>query len=161
MLAKEVILVPLGLAAWTMAWRAWFRTERARWIPRVVAILCALYVAAQFILWLVSPRTNAFLGALGVLATSARLAFVALLLFTIFSGAKRIGVGAWLDVLAALLIMTGLFAQELSLLHVPSIWFPFNTGVSRTQFAYAGFAIILFALLLRRIRRFAATNPLS
>ena len=87
--------------------------------------------------------------------------FVALLLFTIFSGAKRIGVGAWLDVLAALLIMTGLFAQELSVLHVPSIWFPFGTGVSRTQFAYAGFAIILFALLIRRTRRFAAANPLS
>ena len=155
MLAKEVILVPLGLAAWTMAWRAWFRVERAQWIPRVVAILCALYVAAQFILWLASPRTNGFLGALSVLATSARLAFVALLLLTIVSGAKRIGVGAWLDVLAALLIMTGLFAQELSLLHVPSIWFPFGTGVPRTQFAYAGFAVVLFLLLLRRLRGFA------
>jgi hypothetical protein len=154
-LVKEVILLPLGLAAWTMAWRAWFRVERPNWIPRVSAILCASYIAAHFVLWLASPRTNASLSSLGVLSTFARLAFAALLIFLVFAGAKRIGAGVWLDLLAALLIMTGLFAQELSTLHLPSIWFPFNTGVSRTQFAYAGFVVLLFVLLLRRLRKFA------
>jgi hypothetical protein len=154
-LAKEVILRPLGLAAWTMAWRAWFRVERPNWIPRAVTAFCATYIAAQFVLWLASPRTNGLLSALGTLSTFVRLAFAALLVFIIFAGAKRIGIIAGLDVLAALLIATGLFAQELSTLHVPSIWFPFNTGVSRTQFAYAAFVVVLFILLLRRLREFA------
>lgn len=154
-LAKEVILIPLGLAAWTMAWRSWFGVELPRWIPRVVAILCLAYIVAQFILWIASTRTNSFLSVLGTLSTLARLGFAASLIFIIFAGAKRFGANAWLDVLAALLVMTGLFAQELSALHVPSIWFPFNTGVSRTQFAYAAFAVVLFVLLLRRLRQFA------
>jgi hypothetical protein len=36
-----------------------------------------------------------------------------------------------------LLIATGLFAADLSSLGVPGIWFPFDIGVSRSQYAYA------------------------
>jgi hypothetical protein len=41
----------------------------------------------------------------------------------------------------------GQLADELSLLGVPGIWFPFGIGVSRTQFAYAA---LIVALALRR-----------
>ncbi|MFT3698764.1 MAG: hypothetical protein QM831_36795 [Kofleriaceae bacterium] len=40
-------------------------------------------------------------------------------------------------------IAIGQIADELSLLGVPGIWFPFGIGVSRTQFAYAAFIALL------------------
>ena len=46
-----------------------------------------------------------------------------------------------------LLTATGLFAADLSALGVPGIWFPFNIGVSRSQYAYA-LALPLLALAL-------------
>jgi hypothetical protein len=64
----------------------------------------------------------------------------------------------WFALPAVLLISVGLFAQELSMLHVPGIWFPFGTGVSRTQFAYAAFDVVMFALLLHRLFLFAQRN---
>ena len=39
------------------------------------------------------------------------------------------------------LASVGQFAPELSAIGVPGIWFPFDTGVSRAQFAYALFFI--------------------
>lgn len=42
----------------------------------------------------------------------------------------------------------GLFAREISLLHVPRIWFPFYSGVSRTRFAYPAFDPVMLTLLL-------------
>ena len=39
------------------------------------------------------------------------------------------------------LASVGQFAPELSAIRVPGIWFPFDTGVSRAQFAYALFFI--------------------
>jgi hypothetical protein len=47
---------------------------------------------------------------------------------------------ALLCVLVVLASM-GQFAPELSAIGVPGIWFPFDTGVSRAQFAYALFFI--------------------
>ena len=57
---------------------------------------------------------------------------------------------------AVVFLSAGLFAQEVSVLHIPGIWFPFGVGVSRTQFVYMAFDVLLFALLLRRLLRFAA-----
>ena len=59
------------------------------------------------------------------------------------------------------LVSVGLFAQELSNLHIPGIWFPFGTGVSRAQFAYAAFDLAMFALLMRRLLLFAQRQRLS
>jgi hypothetical protein len=53
-------------------------------------------------------------------------------------------------------LSAGLFAQEVSVLRIPGIWFPFGVGVSRTQLVYMAFDVLLFALLLRRLLRFAA-----
>ncbi len=60
------------------------------------------------------------------------------------------------------LMAVGLFAPEISSLHVRSIWFPFGTGVSRTQFAYVGFDTALFVMLWHRLSIFAAGgSPLA
>lgn len=60
-----------------------------------------------------------------------------------------------LGVLAAVLAGVGFFAEELSNLHVKGIWFPWGVGVSRTQYAYAGLIVVLFALILAEVRRAA------
>jgi len=52
---------------------------------------------------------------------------------------------------AMLLTATGLFAGDLSALGIPGIWFPFNIGVSRSQYAYAlALPLLAFALIRHR-----------
>lgn len=52
---------------------------------------------------------------------------------------------------ALLLVATGLFAAPLSTLGVPGIWFPFDIGVSRSQFAYAVALPLLACAILRSL----------
>jgi hypothetical protein len=99
-----------------MAWRAWFGV-------RVPLVIVGILVALTYVLpW-------------------ARIACAVLMVAMIVAGRKY-----WLAALAAILISVGLFAPELSALHIPGIWFPFGVGVSRTQFAYAAFDAVLLAL---------------
>jgi len=112
-------VVPLIIGAWIMAWRAWFGVTRPWAAPVVVGGLVALMYVLP----------------------GARIASALLMLAIIIAGRRR-----WLAAVAAILVSIGLFAPELSSLHIPGIWFPFGVGVSRTQFAYAAFDLVLFAL---------------
>ncbi|HEY6274093.1 MAG TPA: hypothetical protein VIX19_19090 [Terriglobales bacterium] len=155
-LISVVLLVPLYLASWTMAWRAWFRLPRTDWIRIVVALLLAVYIIAQFLSrsWFygVFPVWLNRTAGLGI--TWSRLLFVVLTVVIAYRGTRQ-GRETWLAIPALLLVSVGLFAQELSQLGVKGIWFPFGTGVSRTQFAYAAFDVALFVLLWCRLQVFA------
>lgn len=155
-LAKIVVLVPLSLAAWMMAWRYWFEIHRENWIPKTVGALTLLYVTSELASFL---STFALLPLSLVvfhdISSILRLAFILILIYIVQAGLRKRASDCWLAVCATVLISVGLFASELSLLRVPSIWFPYGVGVSRTQFAYAAFDLVLFALLLRRILYFA------
>lgn len=112
----RIIIVPAIIGAWMMAWRAWFRV-------RIPAAIVGVLVAMIYVLpW-------------------ARVACAFLMLAIIVAGRRQ-----WLAVIAAILVSIGLFAPELSALHIPGIWFPLGVGVSRTQFAYAAFDLVLVAL---------------
>jgi hypothetical protein len=115
----RVIIVPIIIGAWIMAWRAWFGVRRAWSSPGVVGVLVALIYVAPWV----------------------RIACAILMLGIIVSGRRQ-----WLAVMAAIVVSIGLFAPELSALHIPGIWFPFGVGVSRTQFAYAAFDLVLLSL---------------
>jgi hypothetical protein len=78
-----------------------------------------------------------------------------MLVFIVVRGILERGREVWIALPAVILVATGLFAQELGALGVPGIWFPFGVGVSRTEYAYAGLVVALFALLLQRLRGFA------
>jgi predicted permease len=93
--------------------------------------------------------------ALEFISAGVRLLFVFLMILIVYKGVRQQGREGWFAMPAVVLVSVGLFAQELSALHIPGIWFPFGTGVSRTQFAYAAFFAALFALLLRRLLFFA------
>ena len=117
--AIRAVIVPLIIGAWIMAWRAWFMARRPWTTPVVIGAIVALTYVLP----------------------AARIAGALVMLAIIVEGRRE-----WLAVLAAILVSVGLFAPELSALHIPGIWFPFGVGVSRTQFAYAAFDLALLAL---------------
>jgi hypothetical protein len=157
-LAKIVVLIPLSLAAWLMAWRFWFGIHGQDWIPKIVVTLTLLYMASELMGFLstfalLPPPLIVFHNISSIL----RISFVPILIYIMQAGLRKHVPDRWLTVCAVVLITAGLFASELSFLRVPGIWFPFGVGVSRTQFAYAAFDVVLFALLLRRILYFAGS----
>jgi hypothetical protein len=155
-LISVVLLIPLCLAAWTMAWRAWFRLQGTDWIRGAVVVLLAVYIVAQFFSrsWFHGVLPVSLSRAAHFAITGSRLLFVALTAFIAYRGIRQRR-DAWWTIPALLLVSVGLFAQELSELGIKGIWFPFGTGVSRTQFAYAAFDLALFVLLWKRAQAFA------
>lgn len=160
-LITVVLLIPLGLAAWTMAWRAWLRPRGVAWIPLVVSALTIIYVTSQFLnrSWFYGVFPHSVVATSHFISTWVRVLFLALMLTIVLRETPQREVDRWFALPALILISIGLFAQELNELHIPGIWFPFGTGVSRTQFAYAAFAPVLFALLLHRVFSFARHRP--
>lgn len=145
---RFVFVDPLALGAWAMAWRSWFDVRRPAWLPTAIAILTGLYVIEDFVA--AAGLGSASRAALAI-AGPLRLLFVVIMAIIIGGSVSRSGREHWLAILAMLLGSIGLYAQEVSALGIPGIWFPFGVGVSRTQFAYAAFAIAAFAMLLRRL----------
>lgn len=155
-----VMLVPLCLGTWVMAWRAWFEVNQPYWLRQSIVILTLIYVVVQFLncSWFydVLPSWTATL--VGWLVTTVRAMLLLALSFIVIRGMQKMGREGWYALPAVVFISIGLFAQELSAIHVPGIWFPFGTGVSRTQYAYLAFDIAFAILLAQRLRRFARKN---
>jgi len=147
-----VLLLPLCLGAWTFAWRAWFHLGDTEWMPITVGTLTLLYMGAQFFTgsWFYGVLSHPLVALSQFIVTWTRVLFVLLTGIILYQAIRKHGRAAWLELAALILISIGLFARELSVLGIRSIWFPYGTGVSRTQFSYAAFDAVLFVLLLRR-----------
>jgi hypothetical protein len=152
-----VFLYPICLAAWTLAWRAWLNLDQMQWLARLVGALTFAYMLAQFLTssWFHDIPANWVAAASDWGIVIVRLIFVCLTAAIAYQGVRRKGREGWLVLPALLLISVGQFSQELSQLGLRGIWFPFGTGVSRAQFAYAAFDVVLFFLLLRQMRLLA------
>jgi len=118
-----IILAPLAKLAWTLAWNAWADGRDRRWV--------SLAAVAAWVALVVGALTQ------NHLLDSAGRAVFALSLAAIAIRVARHGEHRLLVLPAMLLTTTGLFAADLSALGVPGIWFPFEIGVSRSQYAYA------------------------
>jgi hypothetical protein len=151
-LIQNALLVPLLLGIWTMTWYCWLRLRHYKWIGRAVFGLTAIYIAVQL---MNSIFALPHVWVAGVVSSCVRLSFLALTVVILGLAIEQQLNDVWITWPAILLISTGLFAPELSFLKIPAIWFPYGTGVSRTQFAYAAFNIALFLLFLRRLRQYA------
>lgn len=152
-IAVTVILRPLTLAAWVLAWRDWFRLNRYPWLGHVIGALTLAYIAFACIgrPWFAPEATQGFKANAHVVVIGLRMAFIAIYLGIVGLGVARSPKpSTFLEALAAILVGIGLFAAELNALRIPGIWFPFGTGVSRSQYAYAVFIALLFALILMR-----------
>ena len=144
---KYVLLEPLGLAAWMLAWQARFASGRQAGI--VVAI-----VALAFATMLAAAIDSVPDGARTILRAVA----AALLVAIVARASPRRVPDYALGVAAVVLLAIGQFAEELWALRVQGIWFPFGVGVSRTQFAYAALIVVLGVLVLRTLTRRAAAS---
>jgi hypothetical protein len=85
---------------------------------------------------------------------AVRLGLLALFLYLAARGAMRRETTAWIGVATLVFLSIGLFAQEVGMLGVQGIWFPFCVGVSRTEYAHAVFDVLMFAYLLARLWHF-------
>jgi hypothetical protein len=156
-LVRNVLLTPLMMASWMMAWRAWFQLRRPAWLPTVVGSLTILYLAAQLFTraWFSPHLPHPAVAKLALLATCVRWAFVPVLALIAALGIRESQHDRWLALAAILLTAVVVFPPELSVLHVKGIWFPFGVGVSRTEIAVVAVNLPLFILLLRRLHRLA------
>ncbi|MGC1550288.1 MAG: glycoside hydrolase family 2 [Rhodanobacter sp.] len=160
-IATAVILKPLTLAAWTLAWRDWFRLGRYPWLRYLVSVLTVVYLAFALMgrPWFVPEAAHGLKMAADMVVQGVRLIYVALYLWIIGLGVMRLAKpSAYLAAIAAVLVGIGLFAAELSSLGIPGIWFPYGTGVARGQYAYAAFIPLLFVLITMRSVGYARTK---
>jgi hypothetical protein len=160
-IATAVVLKPLVLAAWTMAWRDWFRLGRFPWQRYTIGALTVIYLVFALLgrPWFAPDASDGLKMTADIVVEGVRLIYVALYLWIIGLGVIRSAKpSAWLAALAAIMVGIGLLATELNGLGVPGIWFPYGVGVARGQYAYAAFIVILFAMILMRSVEYARTN---
>lgn len=153
-----IVFTPLSLAAWTLAWRDWFRLDRPAWLGRATGVLAVVYVVFVCIRqpWFMPNPSHGLKAVAHGVTTGVRLAYAALYLWIIGRGLLRSPKpSTLLAALAAVLVGIGLFATELSALGIPGIWFPYGVGVARGQYAYAAFIPLLFLLILQRFIGYA------
>ena len=162
-LTTVVLMIPLSLGAWTQAWYYWVRPKNCAWLPAAVGILTLVYMTLEALRrsWFYGVFPHSFEAAVRFCSMSARLIFLILTLLILFRTLVQRSRAKWLESASILLLSVGLFAAELSLIHIPGIWFPFGVGVSRTEYAYAAFDLVLVALLLRRLYSFRVENLMS
>jgi hypothetical protein len=149
--ARNVVLTPLVMGAWVMAWRGWFGVLRANVWLGAIAVLTGLFMALALGSRPWFQPDGIGHGAVRDAEGALRLVFLAVLAFVVGRGVwlNRTAAG-FLAVLGAILACVGLFAQELSAAGVKGTWFPYGVGVSRTQYAYAALIIVLFVMILWR-----------
>jgi hypothetical protein len=136
-----------------MTWYHWTKQYRFTWLPTAVGWLTLASMAFSILRrsWFYGVFPVSFETFLRNGSLSVRLVFLILTLLILFRSVLQPSREKWLTCLTIILMSVGLFAQELSLVGVPGIWFPFGVGVSRTEYAYAIFDVVLIALLLRRL----------
>ncbi|HET6726203.1 MAG TPA: glycoside hydrolase, partial [Gammaproteobacteria bacterium] len=148
-LTVHLALIPLGLAAWLMAWRHWYQLERWRWLTYAIGVITVLSV----VLVLTLPHDT-----FAIVNPILRVPLAVVLLATAIVGLRKRQPDRLLTFIVVLFVAVSQFSGELAALGVPYIWFPFGTGVSLTQYAYAGIIVSMTALLIRRVQRAVAAR---
>lgn len=147
-LAVHRVLIPLGLAAWIMAWRHGYQLERWRWLTCALGIMTLLGV----VLVLTLPGDR-----FALVRPIWHVPLAIILFGTAILGVRRRQPDRLLTFIVVMLVAASQFGV-LEMLGVPGIWFPFGVGVSLTQYVYAALIVGLAVLLIRKIRR-VATKP--
>ncbi|MGH6878161.1 MAG: glycoside hydrolase [Rhizomicrobium sp.] len=158
-----VLVGSLNFAAWTMAWRNWFKADKPAWFPRGVAALTIVLMVAQILVrpWLFHVLfPPAAIRGLHDLITAVHLAFLMALIWIVQQGVRNRRREIWYAIPAVLAICVVLFASELSAVRVPGIWFPWGVGLSLSEIASVVFDTLLFAALLHRLWSYASRDSI-
>jgi hypothetical protein len=148
----SVILRPLVLGSWLMAWREWFDLHHPKWLPKIIAILTLVFIIFQWLglRWVAASGYAAFQNVAGYV----RWLMLALMLWILWEGIRKNGLKDVWVYLAVLLLIVALYPQEISALQlIPGIWFPYGVGVSRGQFFYAFFVFVMYVVLIQKAGR--------
>jgi hypothetical protein len=143
---RSVVLGPLTLASWVVAWNSWVSPPHRRIDLFAMALAVLAAIAA-----LVGKD-------LEIVRVASRLALLALFVWAAWNIVRR---GCLRTFALITMITTGvaMFAEEINTIGVPGIWFPFGVGVSRSQYALS-VAIPLLAVLFHfRATRKATGSP--
>lgn len=140
---RSVVLGPLTLATWVIAWNHWVSLPNRR---------IDLFAMAFGVLAAIAALVGQDLDIVRVIS---RLALLALFAWAAWNILRR-GLGRMFALITMLTIGIATFAEEINAIGVPGIWFPYGVGVSRSQYALA-VAIPLLAVLFhfRATRKFA------
>ena len=154
---RLAIVDALTFAAWTMAWSACFGLQDVVWIKISSATFALAYLFARLLsTTLLFPSLPPALSqTFAVILQCVRYAFLVMSGYIFYRGMLRRAHSDWIALFVMVLGGIGLFASELTRLGVPGIWFPYGVGVSRTEYAYFAFDIVLFIYLLKRLWQFA------
>jgi hypothetical protein len=149
----DAVLVPTVISLWILFWAYWFRMGHMRrmhymvWgftfaLMLTIAMMRApLYGKVVPVQWLV---------ALAPFAVVLKLLLGSLLLWVAWEGMRKDHAGAWLALPALVLVAISLYQQELLILHLQSMFFPFGMAVNISQIAVVVSLIIITVLLMRR-----------
>jgi hypothetical protein len=145
---RSVVLGPLTLATWVIAWNGWVSPPDRRIDLLAVALAVLAAIAA-----LVGQN-------LEIVRVISRLALLAMFAWAAWNIARR-GLGRTFALITMLTTGVAMFAEEINTIGVPGIWFPFGVGVSRSQYALS-VAIPLLAVLFHfRATRKPAGGPVT
>lgn len=152
-LLMDVLFAPVVIALWILFWAYWFRMGHMRrmhymvWgftaaLMLTIAMMRApLYGKLVPVQWLVL---------LAPLAVILKLLLGSLLLWVAWEGMRKDHAGAWLALPALALVAVSLYQQELLILHLPLMFFPFGMAVNISQIAVVVSLNIITVLLMRR-----------
>ena len=149
----DAILIPGVIALWITFWAYWFRMGRMPRLHKMVwgfTLALAITIAmlrAPLYGHLVPIRSVALLSPLTVFL---KLLLGGLLLWVAWEGMRKDHAGAWLAMPAVGLVIVSLYQQELLVLHVPLLFFPFGMAVGISQIAVVVSLVIITILLMRR-----------
>ncbi|MBB6185880.1 glycoside hydrolase [Rhodanobacter sp. MP7CTX1] len=160
---RLTVVDALTFAAWTLAWSSCFGLQDVRWIKISSVTLAIAYLVARLLSTplLLPSLPSALPQTFAAILQYVRYAFLILSGYIFYRGILRRDQTDWIALCSMVLGAIGLFASELSRLGVPGIWFPYGVGVSRTEYAYFVFDIVLFIYLLQRLWRFTPSRRLQ
>jgi hypothetical protein len=151
-IVSGILLYPLCLATWTLGWARYLSLKEDR-LKMFVWTLLGLYMACLIAsnYWFSTALPANLESALAVTISIIRLIFLGINLYLFRRAVRSRLEQRWILAVAMILVAIGQFAPELSRIGIPGIWFPFDTGVSRTQFAYAAFDVSFLIFLWTRL----------
>ena len=149
------VLRPLILTGWLMVWWVWFRLRKPVWMPKLIAVLAALFIIMRSIanqdLMIFQQLPQAVVTAAREGSVGMRLCFLSLLLCIVFKGTQQQGREGWLAVPAVMLMGISQFQEELNALHIRTIWFPFGAQLTLGTISSLMLIAAMFGLLMRRL----------
>jgi len=149
----DVIITPLGYAAWVTVWWVWFGRAGRRWPARMVAgltlsLMIASTLGDEVIFGVVSHSAALHWH---TFAQIIQVLFFGLLVGIVVDGIRRRELDGWLVLPVVLLHGVSSFWRELVLRHFSLLWFPFGVRVSLMEVSDILIAAVIALLLLRRL----------